>query len=29
LDKLGLATPEQRELLAIIESTRAQIVESR
>ena len=29
LDKLGVATPQQRELLAVIESTRAQIVESR
>jgi hemoglobin len=29
MDKLGVATTEQRELLAIIESTREQVVESR
>ena len=29
LDKLGMATPEQKELLSIIESTRPQVVEER
>jgi hemoglobin len=29
LDKLGVATPEQKELLSIIESTRPQVVEER
>ena len=29
LDKLGLSTPDQKELLAIIESTRPQVVEQR